>query len=477
MSYKMPRKICQITSILVCIVFFTKAFKAYFKHLLSLIAFFTFSAQSSELEIHYTFVKSSNSTYSIVIDYNVGDKTTSYLTLPLSWANATSAHLGVMNLQVLPSTVASTKNGSTQIELTHKPFQDIQIRYDLEPVAASSLDPTKIGYTLPVIRDSYFHWIGITSLVMPYLDISFNEKVKVQVQTKGFSEEFPLYASLKKLEGSYVFEGLNVNFLRTVFVAGDYRKLYDQSPSGQTVLFLRGDWAFDDETFFTQFKSIIQNQKAYWGDMSVDSAFWGVVSPLDKHENPYVVASNGIALNNSFTAFFTQNLHLENINFLFSHEVLHHWLPNAFGDVGKDKNQIAWFSEGFTNYISNQILLKSHVINEVEYNASLKEAHSLVTTSSLKERTNSQLVASFFAEAKARELVYARGMVLAHMWDIDISKSTNGEKDLRDMLLAMMNDFQLKKLSELNGKTVVDFAQKFGAYKALVQSENILKLD
>lgn len=477
MRYNVPAKACQKKPTLECIGFLSKNSKALRKYLLLFVMSLTYNVQSSELEIHYTVVKSSNSTYSIAIDYNVGNTTTSYLTLPLAWANANSAHLGVKNLQVLPSTIASSKNGSTQIELTHKPFQDIQVKYDLEAVEASSLDPTKIGYTLPIVRDNYFHWIGITSLVMPYLNKRFNEQVKVHVTTTGFSETFPFHASLKKRNESYFFEGLNVNFLRTVFVAGDYQKLDERGPSGQTVLFLRGDWAFDNEVFFRQFKSIIRNQKAYWEDINVNSTFWGVVSPLDKHENPYVVVSNGIALHNSFTAFFTQNLNLENINALFSHEVLHHWLPNAFGAVVEDKNQISWFTEGFTNYVSNQILLKSGVIDEGEYEASLTEANELVTNSSLKEWTNSQLAANFFAEAQARDLVYARGMVLAHVWDEDLAVSSKGEKALRDMLLALKSAYQSKAYSELNSQTVVKFAQEFGAYNASEQSKRILKLD
>jgi predicted metalloprotease with PDZ domain len=201
-----------------------------------------------------------------------------------------------------------------------------------------------------------------------------------------------------------------------------------------------------------------------------------VVTPLDKHNNPYVVVSNGIALNRSFTSFFTQNLKLENINFLFTHEGLHRWIPHEFSLNESFEHEMAWFKEGFTNYLTYKIMLDNQIISRTEYDERILEAYKLVNTSNLKGSSNLELAKGFFEMQGSSELLYARGAVIAHIWDLDIQKQTSSEQDIRNFLLLFRNYVKGLQVAEISNQSIFDFADKFGLNDTSSHRSKILKL-
>lgn len=444
------------------------------KIFLILLGFFLFGAESSEqLEINYIIEKSPEG-YFINISFQSTNTDKTLLSMPMKWANASTAHKGVHNLALLSSDARLMQEADDKVHVIHKPMATVNLRYQLVPVAESTLDPTKMGYTLPIFNENYIHWIGITSLVMPYLKENASEKISVTLTTKGFDDRFPFYSSLPKKNGQYQFYGKNTDFLSSIFVAGDYRIKDYATKYGQISLAIRGDWEFDDESIFQSLLKIYIYQREYWQEPENSGDLWVSLTPLDEHENPDVVQSNGIALYNSFTSFFTKNLRQENINYLFAHEGFHYWLPRKFGKLSGEPQSMSWFSEGFTDYLTYELLFNTGLINEDAYKERLEDAYRIVNSSNMKNVSNSQQAEQFFSNPLMPRAIYARGMVLAHMWDLDIKTAHANELSLRDMLISLQQE-QQNRDKALTRQMLEEHASKFGASDSRIQSSYVLK--
>lgn len=432
---------------------------------------FSFSSQASEaLRVDYV-IEKRGERYIVEVTFQAPNTEKTLLSMPLKWANANTAHKGVHNLTVLSPDTKLIHEADT-FHLTHKSMAKIAFRYQLVPVAESTLDPTKTGYTLPIFNDNYIHWIGITSFVLPYVNDLSSEGVRVTIETKGFDSNFPFYSSLPEENGKYQFRGSNVNFLSSIFVAGDYRLVTQTTKHGQLSLAIRGEWTFDDDALFQSLLEIYSYQREYWDETKADN-LWVALTPLDHHENPYVVQSNGIALHKSFTSFFTQNLKQDNINYLFAHEGFHNWLPKKFGGLSGPPQSMSWFSEGFTNFLTNELLLAGGMINDEQYKLELEKAYRKVNESEFKNLSNAEQAERFFSNSLIPDVIYARGMVLAHMWDLDIRLRSTNKLTLKDMLRSLQQE-QTRTGEPLTRQLIEEHAIKFGALNAQFQSFHIL---
>lgn len=432
---------------------------------------FSFSSQASEALLVDYVIEKQDDRYFIDVTFQAPNSEKTLLSMPLKWANANTAHKGVRNLTVLSSDAELVQEADT-FHITHKPMAKVALRYQLLPVAESTLDPTETGYTLPIFQENYIHWIGITSLVLPYINDFSSEAVSVTLATKGFDNHFPFYSSLTKQDGKYQFQGSNANFLSSIFVAGDYRLVTKTTKYGQLSLAIRGEWTFDDESLFQSLVKIYSYQREYWNETDTDN-LWVALTPLNHHENPYVVQSNGIALHKSFTSFFTQNLKQDNINYLFAHEGFHNWLPKKFGGLSGPPQTMSWFSEGFTNFLTNELLLAGGMINDEQHKLELEKAYRKVNESEFKNLSNAEQAKIFFRNSLIPDVIYARGMVLAHIWDLDIRLRSSNKLTLRDMLRSLQNE-QTKSGQPLTRQLIEEHAMKFGASNAQFQSFHIL---
>lgn len=442
------------------------------KTLLLVLFIFSFSSESLDTpSINYLIEKKQDS-YFVEVAFQAADTEKTLLSLPLKWANAHSAHKGVHNLTVLSPDTTLIRD-EDKVHIIHKPLANIVLRYQLMPVAESTLDPTQVGYTLPIFNDSYIHWIGITSLVSPYLQENTSKNISVTLATKGFDESFPFYSSLAMKEGKYQFFGAQADFLSSIFVAGDYRIKKSTTKYGKVSLAIRGQWNFADEALYQSLTDIYTYQREYWDEPDFSDDLWVALTPLDNHENPYVVQSNGIALHKSFTSFFTRNLKQENINNLFAHEGFHHWLPKQFGKLAGEPQSLSWFSEGFTNYLTNELLLLRGLIVHEQHQLVLEKAYRTVNDNAFKHLSNSQQARMFFSDSLIPDVIYARGMVLAHMWDLDIKRVSDDRLSLRDMLLSLKKKQQTEN-QPLTRKILEEHAIKFGVTDAIIQSSYIL---
>lgn len=110
---------------------------------------------------------------------------------------------------------------------------------------------------------------------------------------------------------------------------------------------------------------------------------------------------------------------------IFTHELLHLWVPNAL----VLKGDYDWFFEGFTLYVALQAALKLKLIKFQEYLDTLGRVYDSYL-SFPNEQTLIQASASRWTSSVP--LVYDKGMLVAFIYDLMVRAETQGQLSLVD---------------------------------------------
>lgn len=101
-----------------------------------------------------------------------------------------------------------------------------------------------------------------------------------------------------------------------------------------------------------------------------------------------------------------------------------------------------WLYEGITEYFAGLIQLKGGLTTPEKYfnkmKGKMQEANEFPTTMTFTQMSENVLVEPY---KKQYEQVYQRGAVLGMLLDIEIIKLTNGQKTLRDVVLALSKKY------------------------------------
>ena len=133
----------------------------------------------------------------------------------------------------------------------------------------------------------------------------------------------------------------------------------------------------------------------------------------------------------------------------------------------------AWFSEGFTEYLTNKNLFKAGLLSEDDFLYTLNEEFfQKHWQSPVSTEPNSFIKQQFFTNPDAQELPYKRGFIFAFWLDNAIKAHSKNSLSIRDFMLFLLNnygsgkiglseDFPLfiKKASEFAGRDIGHFYQ------------------
>ena len=123
------------------------------------------------------------------------------------------------------------------------------------------------------------------------------------------------------------------------------------------------------------------------------------------------------------------------------HELFHYWNGNHVL-VGKDKSNIEWFGEGFTEYYASLTLFRTGLIDESLYFRKLERylARNFITTRLWPVDVPSLVEAG---KDKHRNWlrIYGGGATIALALDIEVRAATGGDRGLDDVMLALKEKF------------------------------------
>jgi predicted metalloprotease with PDZ domain len=201
----------------------------------------------------------------------------------------------------------------------------------------------------------------------------------------------------------------------------------------------RGKWRFDADPFAAATERLIATHRAFWNDFAFDH-FVIELLPTNLPQGEW----GGTGLVNAFTMYGSRDFNVpgDAFDFLVGHEHLHTWIPQRFGAMGSDEALRYWFSEGFTDFYTHRLLVKSGFWPLEIYAEALNRKISRYLASPAHLADNRRVAVEFFSGDEVGQLPYQRGEFIALRWHGELTRRGHGGLDplMRGLMLARASD-------------------------------------
>ncbi|MEM5518188.1 hypothetical protein WNY37_14610 [Henriciella sp. AS95] len=278
----------------------------------------------------------------------------------------------------------------------------------------------------PIVLPDHASLIGYT--FVPDVDVTGPFRLSVT----GF--EGALVSSLKLEDG--VSDPVALSDIRgSVILIGDYRTSVVSGSGREVRLGVRGDWTLSDEQIGLTAQAVLSEAAALFEDDVFKDYFVALLPLPDLPDGSAVI---GTGLTRSFLLLATQNAEAENLTHTIVHEILHEWITRRMGatDEATDPERM-WFTEGFTEYYTQIVLLKSGLIDLDGFVSNLNDMVEAYLTSPVRETSQSALAAGIWDSDALQRLPYQQGQLLALNWNSELAASNSG--DLSDVLSGLID--------------------------------------
>lgn len=188
----------------------------------------------------------------------------------------------------------------------------------------------------------------------------------------------------------------------------------------------------NEEDFIELMQPIIESTTKYFGG-----------SPKKKYlivVNESSVITDGSAFRTSFSQIIKGKINKNsrtNWGHIMTHETIHLWNGHTIIPKGQDE----WFKEGFTDYLTNILLIRTQIIDEPTF---YKRFENVITRYNIirdLQQNKTSIKESGAHKNQNRYLVYGGGALIGLGLDIEIRKATGNQKGLDDFMTEMYAQF------------------------------------
>ena len=163
---------------------------------------------------------------------------------------------------------------------------------------------------------------------------------------------------------------------------------------------------------------------------------------------------------------------LGQVAIIFTHEILHLWVPNSL----QLKGDYDWFFEGFTSYVALQTALMLKLIGFREYLDTLARVYDSYS-SYLDDQT--LIEASEQRWTSSTPVVYDKGMLVAFLYDLAIRTETQGRSSLADTYRSLFthHDNEPANANDVIIKLLTSSPATKGFSATYIESRNRIQLE
>lgn len=233
-----------------------------------------------------------------------------------------------------------------------------------------------------------------------------------------------------------------------LYAGTDLRVLRREVKGNEVYVAMSGDWSFRDAAFADVTARILRAQRNFFGDHSQDFYLVSLL-PIDLSGTPFAGSqlTSGTGLHQSLATFLDPEAPLsstkrQDATRLLGHEIFHNWNGGALLRPPEDKAEepsIYWFTEGFTEHFTREILFEAGILTVEEYLNDLNEQLVDYQTNPRRGVTNRAMVTDYWSSRWARKLAYDRGSLIALHLNRAIRRHSDGQQGLGDMMRYLRN--------------------------------------
>jgi len=390
------------------------------------------SAAEKPVILRYTFTPdfaTSGSSLHVVLTFQGSEAGNSKLILPTTWAGQSDLFKAVRNLKSEDSiTVIKNTDADGVRILQYPPKSTIRISYDLMNDWTGSLRHPKECRV--VIQNAQAIFNGQNGLIHP--EIGQTDQVETDFRWHKLPRNWIVASSFGTGRRSQRFKGEWRMVYDAIFSAGDFRLTQTEISGERLILAARGSWIFSDRQAANQILDIFRVERQFWGETKTNR-FLVILTPYEQDFG----SSDGTVFTSAFLLFLSRKqTFLTDEKSLLAHEVFHTWNPYRMGSTSGEATE--WFTEGFTQYYQDRILLQAGLLSYPEYVDRLNQIVTSYWSSPDRNWSQTQWLERKQTGKPEYELPYKRGAIIALWLDQRIRKNSLNERSLDDRMFALL---------------------------------------
>ncbi len=351
--------------------------------------------------------------------------------LPSQWAGQQRLYDGIKNLRAASPRTTVTDTHEPQIKLVkHSRGRRVTIKYQVHQDGAGNLSEQG-RYFRPILQKEYFHFIGEAVFIHPVCDVS--KARQITLSWKGLPAGWKLSNSFGTNKRAQVISRPISQLRHAIYVGGDFRTKRLVVNKTPVYVAMRGEWKFSDDDYFDLVKKVIKTERTFWNDFDFPY-FLITLIPTGTRCCHY----GGTGLTDSFATFISTDKPVDaRLRHLLMHELFHTWNGRKIKRQAPEE-LVYWFSEGFTEYYTRLLLLRSGLITIEEYVENYNKVILDYYSSPYRNEKNKVILKNYWHIRAVRQLPYQRGDILAHNWNRLILDTTGGHFSLDNVMLDLL---------------------------------------
>ncbi len=425
--------------------------------------------KNDQLSINFTRLESNHFQVELAFVGNTTGITELHL---YDWAGIDDLSSHVSDLVVIGGgrtlPVTSLSDGKWSVQ--HQPAEDVLVRYVLKANERQLSDSDR-DYYRPIINDQLFHAVGHNSLALPqHLPDTINLQITWNVGT------WNVISSIGSVSNNTSLRVATSDLYSSLWVAGPLqveRRIINGNPLYVT---LHGDhWSFNAKQLADFVETITQAERDYFNDHNFDFYWVNAIAVGEPKKDGH--SFGGTRLHNSFALFLnpTTKLTIETpagspILTLLAHEMMHNWFGGKlFPKEGQEEASHYWFTEGFTDYFTKQVLFEAGLISREQFIYGLNESLQEYYANPAHKDSNKLVAENFWQSFDHQRIPYLRGELVAFALDQALRTNKNNLKRIVNQWLISepwRNGFDLNMIL-LSLKQYLSEAQ-LGQVKSLI---------
>ncbi|HKY43529.1 MAG TPA: hypothetical protein VJM50_10575 [Pyrinomonadaceae bacterium] len=313
--------------------------------------------------------------------------------------------------------------------------QDARVRKSAIGEFRSELDATRISYTVRLSEPRPEHLPYVSWLDRERGILMFADLVPVDIESLSCKFSLPSGWSVESSATPDANGQYNVSEpLKAVFLIGTLLRKRSNTVDGMLLdSVVSGTWSFKDDHAWKTAARVMQKHFALTGFRLPNKSVVMIAPLLGAAANDlWKAETRGSTVVLLVNPAKRKEMWTGQLGVIFTHEMLHLWVPNAL----KLEGDYDWFFEGFTMYVALRTALELKIVKFEGFLNTLGGSYKYYVEHpdelSLVEASESRWTSGL-------SHVYIKGMLVAFLYDLMVRKESGGKATLADRYRELFN--------------------------------------